>query len=166
MTTYTFDVNNAGTVGIDSDVTIEGLDDISVDTKVTLEPVTTSSTIAVEPLSSTLTSASTVSSTSSVDLEPVTVDSCVRVELAPLPPTRLRTPWEQRIGLSVLGVELLAWTWRGETRSYVEPAPKQPLVVEGAVAREWADRDDHGHGHGAHGHRARDGHGLVVRVEP
>jgi len=161
MSDYTVDVSNSGTVG--ADVTIEGLDNISVASTVTLEPITstvtlepltTTSTVTVEPLTSTLTSSSSLD----VDLEPVAVDSCVRVELAPLPPTQVRTPWEQRIGMSVLGVELVALTWCGETQTHVEPAARRPLVV--GTVDEHRDHDRHEHGHGDQGQ------GLIVRVRP
>jgi hypothetical protein len=170
MSDYSVDVTNSGTVG--ADVTIEGLDNISVDSTVTLqpltstvtlEPLTTTSTITLEPLTSTVTSSSSVD----FDLEPVAVDSCVRVELAPLPPTRLRTPWEQRVGMSVLGVELLAVTWRGETQSIVEPAPRRPLLLGMVDEHDHEDHDGHSHDdQSGHGHKHGHGPGLVVRVKP
>jgi len=172
MSDYSVDVTNSGTVG--ADVTIEGLDNISVDSKVTLqpltstvtlEPLTTTSTVTLEPLTSTVTSSSSVD----FDLEPVAVDSCVRVELAPLPPTRVRTPWEQRVGMSVLGVELLAVTWRGETQSIVEPAPQRPLLL-GTVDEHEHEHEEHehydDHDHSSHGRKRGRGSGVVVRVEP
>jgi len=132
MADYSFDVRNSGAVDVDSDVHLDGLDDISVDSTVnattalnsesdvtlhsdgtarlTLDPVTTTSSIAM-------------------DLEPVAVDSCVRVELAPVAPTMVRSPWEQRIGFSLWGVELAAISWRGQSTTYVEPVPPRPLLV-------------------------------------
>jgi hypothetical protein len=169
MADYSVDVNNSGTVG--ADVTVEGLDDIKVDSTVTVKPL--SSTVTLEPLTTTSTitlepTTSTVSSSSSVDfdLEPVTVDSCVRVELAPLPPTRVRSPWEQRIGMTVFGVEVLGLTWCGEAETYVEPAPRRPLIA--GVVDQHHDEHEHEH-HDEHehsGHTQGPGQGVVVRVRP
>ena len=65
-----------------------------------------------------------------MDLEPVAVDSCVRIELAPVAPTVVRSPWEQRVGFSLFGVELAAISWCGESTTYVEPAARpRPLVM-------------------------------------
>src|SRR5436305_12801261 len=98
MADYSFDQNLSGSVI--SDVSLEGRNDMSItlaggttttlagentihsDTKiavepVTLNPLTTTATITLEPVNST------------IDLRPVAVDSCVRLELAPLPPTEL-----------------------------------------------------------------------------
>lgn len=132
MADYSVDVNNSGSVDVDSDVHLDGLDDIKVDTtlhggttlnsesdvtlhsdataRLTLDPVTTTSTIGM-------------------DLEPVAVDSCVRIELAPVTPTVVRSPWEQRVGFSLFGVELAAISWCGESTTYVEPARPRPLVM-------------------------------------
>jgi hypothetical protein len=176
MADYSVDVNNHGTVG--ADVTIEGLDDISVDSTVTVKPL--SSTVTLEPLTTTSTitlepTTSNVSTSSSVDfdLEPVTVDSCVRVELGPLPPTRVRSPWEQRVGMTVFGIEVLGLTWCGEAETYVEPAPRRPLIA-GVVdqhheepnthdAHKHHENDERGHRQGA---GQRSGQGIVVRVRP
>jgi len=169
MADYSVDVHNSGTVG--ADVTIEGLDDIAVDSTltvnplrstVTLDPLTTTSTITLEPTTSAVTSSSSVD----FDLEPVTVDSCVRMELAPLPPTRVRSPWEQRIGMTFFGIEVLGLTWCGEAETYVEPAPHRPLVA-GVVAthHDGAGKNLESHEHHDTGHNGP-GRGVVLRVRP
>ena len=66
---------------------------------------------------------------STVDVRPLAVDQCLRIQLAPLPPTRVRTPWEQRFALRVLGVEWFSATISGESSTYVEPAPRHPVVA-------------------------------------
>lgn len=161
MADYSVDVENSGTLDVTSDVTLEGLDDIKVDTtlhggtsltsesdvslksdataRLTLDPVTTSSSVAM-------------------DLEPVAVDSCVRVVLAPLPPTVVRSPWEQRVGFSWLGVEVAAITWCGESRTHLEPEAARPLVVPG-------DRAEHRAGtHDGPGPEHRRPGGVQIRV--
>ena len=168
MADYSVDVNNHGTVG--ADVSIEGLDDIAVDSTltvrpltstVTLEPLNTTSTITLEPTTSNVTTASSVD----FDLEPVTVDSCVRVELGPLPPTRVRSPWEQRIGMTVFGIEVLGLTWCGEAETYVEPVPRRPQIA-GVVDQHHERERPESHGHHEQAYKQGPGHGVVVRVRP
>ena len=68
--------------------------------------------------------------TSSIDLKPVAVDSCVRLELAPPPPTEVCTPYEQRWGWSVLGLELFSLSVSGQTSTHVRPERARPIVVD------------------------------------
>ena len=167
MADYSVDVNNSGSVEVDSDVHLDGLDNIKVDTtlhggttlnsesdvtlhsdataRLTLDPVTTTSTIGM-------------------DLEPVAVDSCVRIELAPVAPTLVRSPWEQRVGFSLFGVELAAISWRGESTTYVEPAPSRPLVMGSTHQDRHAGHHQDGHGGHHDGRPKRDGGGVQIRV--
>jgi hypothetical protein len=136
MADYTFDVRNSGTVDVDSDVHLDGLDDIKVDSTADTK-LTSASTLNSESdvtVHSDATARLTLdpvatSSSLAMDLEPVAVDSCVRVELAPVAPTMVRSPWEQRVGFSLWGVELAAISWCGQSTTYVEPVPPRPLVV-------------------------------------
>jgi hypothetical protein len=132
MADYSFDVRNSGTVDVDSDVHLDGLDDIKVDSTVNAATTLNSeSDVSLHSDATARLSLDPVVTTSSIamDLEPVAVDSCVRVELAPVAPTMVRSPWEQRVGFSVWGVELAAISWRGQSTTYVEPVPPRPLVV-------------------------------------
>jgi hypothetical protein len=167
MADYSFDVNQAGTLGINS--TLAGLDNINVDSTVHVpEPVTSDATLHVpEPVvsdatvrvpdvvrsDSTFHSPEPIAVSSAIDVQPLAVDTCTRVVLGPLPPTRVRSPWKQRIGLSVFGVELFAWTVSGEFRTY----------VDGRV-----DGRDDGCGDGCAGgeqHRSHaDGGGIEIRL--
>lgn len=138
MADYSFDVTNSGAVDVDSDVHLDGLDDIKVET--TLRggtAVTSQSEVTLHSDGSARVTLDPVTSTSAIamDLEPVAVDSCLRVELAPVAPTMVRSPWEQRVGLSVWGVELAAISWCGEATTYVEPAPAHPHVIGPAQIR-------------------------------
>jgi hypothetical protein len=165
VATYVFDQKISGSLlsDVDAKVAIVGLDDIHVDTTVggrldtsadvTLHSdskVATTSSIDVAPLST----------ASSVDLKPVAVDTCVRVELGSLPATELSTPWEQRLGLSILGLEVFAWVLCGESTTTVRPAQRQPLVA-GSV-------ESHGRGCSCGCHepddRAGDRDGLEIRL--
>jgi hypothetical protein len=171
MADYSVDVNNSGS--LDSDVHLDGLDNVKIDTtlhggttlnsesevtlhsdataRLTLDPVTTNSTTA-----------------STIDLEPVAVDSCVRIELAPVAPTVVRSPWEQRVGFSLFGIELAAISWCGESTTFVEPAPARPLVMGATHQDRHGGQHQEGHGghhQDGHGDRPkRDGGGLAIRV--
>jgi hypothetical protein len=101
--------------------TLAGENTVHSDARVTLEPVTTSSTV---------TSTSSVDTTSSVDLKPLAVDSCVRLELAPPPATEVCVPYEQQWAWSVLGLELFAITVRGNTTTHIRPEHHGPVVIE------------------------------------
>jgi len=135
MADYSIDTTVSGTVG--SDVELAGLDDM----RLTLDGGTTTTLAGGTTVSTTseVTTRSDVSSDAritlapletTVDLRPVSVDSCVRVELAPPPPTEVCTPYEQRWGWSVLGLELFAVSVRGETSTHVRPGRARPHVVD------------------------------------
>jgi hypothetical protein len=174
MTEFTFHQDLGGTVNSDvaADITLGGLNDIKVDSKVgsdskVVATVTSDGKLATDSKLKSDSSVSTdsrVATTSNVDLAPVAVDTCVRVELGPLPPTRVTTPWEQRFGLSLLGYELIAWTVSGCTATTVAPAIPEPRIV-GLIEhadldrRESPDHDGHGHHDGD-----RSATGLHIRL--
>jgi hypothetical protein len=155
MADYSFDTHVSGSIASDvaADVTLGGLNDIKVDSKLgsdskVVATVTSDGKLATESKVASDSSVSTdskVATTSNVDLAPVALDSCVRIELGPLPPTQVSTPWEQRFGLSVLGLELVAWTVSGRTATTVMPATPEPHVM-GTIERghnHRHDEDDH-----------------------
>ncbi|MGV1010246.1 MAG: hypothetical protein ACOYBY_16840 [Dermatophilaceae bacterium] len=72
-----------------------------------------SSRVSVDPL--------TATSESTIVFEPVAIDSSVRVELGELPPTEVRSPYEQTWSWSVLGHELFSLTIRGLVTTHVTP---------------------------------------------
>ncbi len=169
MADYSFDTHLSGSIASDvaADVTLGGLNDIKVDSKLgsdskvvanvtsdgklaTDSKVKTDSAVSTDSKVKTDSAVSTdskVATTSNVDLAPVAVDSCVRVELGPLPPTQVSTPWEQRFGLSVLGVELVAWTVAGRTATTVMPVTPEPRIIgsieQGHVVHHPHDSDEH-----------------------
>ncbi|HEY6796272.1 MAG TPA: hypothetical protein VI248_16475 [Kineosporiaceae bacterium] len=141
-----------GSVTADVVSTLTGLDDIRLttagentvhgDARITLDPLV--STVTVEPLTvdstltstsnlsstSNLTSTSALTSTSTLDIEPVAVDSCLRLELGPLPPTQVRTPYQQRWSWSVFGVEVFALDLRGSATAHIGADRTPPVVIE------------------------------------
>jgi hypothetical protein len=126
------------TADVDADVTVGGLDDVNVDSKVSgkldsdvgldAKLTSTSSVTTTSSLDQQLEIAP-ITTRSTVDLAPVALDQCVRVELGAVPPTEVCTPYEQRFGLTVLGVELFAWVLSGETTTTLRPARKQPQLI-------------------------------------
>jgi hypothetical protein len=129
MPDYTIDTTVSGGNTFSSDVAADvtarltGLDDM----RLTLEPMTTSSTATT---TSRVDSASSLDTTSSVDLKPVAVDTCVRLELGPPPATEVCTPYEQTWGWSVLGLELFAVTVRGSATTHIRPEHHNPVVID------------------------------------
>lgn len=115
--------------------TNNGENTVHGDAKLTLEPVTTSSTVKAE-VDSTLKSDSTLSSTSAVDtrssldLKPVAVDTCVRLELGAPPATEVCMPYEQQWSWSLLGLELFAICVRGSTTAHIRPEHHGPVVID------------------------------------
>lgn len=121
MADVSVDVHNGG-VAVDSELVVKGLDHVVTDSKLaSTSKLDSTGRVTIDPLSST--------AAVGIDLQPVAVDTCVRVELAPPPPTVLRTPWSSRIGLSWWGVELVAVCFSGEVRNHLEPAPRTPQVL-------------------------------------
>ena len=135
MADYSLDVRNSGTVDVDSDVHLDGLDDIKVDTTLdTAEPASTLNSESDVTLHS--------DATARLTLDPVTTTSStrdgpragrrrqLRARRAGAGGTHVvRSPWEQRVGFSLCGVELAAISWCGQSTTYVEPVPPRPLVV-------------------------------------
>lgn len=142
------DLRLGGLDNIDIDSSVSGKLDSDIDAKVDAKlagKVTTDSDVRTH--SNVVSDGKLVTDSrvaSSVDLAPVAVDSCIRVELGALPATQLHTPWEQRLGLSVFGVELFAWVLSGQTTSTLRPAPTAPRLV-GSLEQV---RGEHGPGHG------------------
>lgn len=159
MADYSIDVRNSGTVDVESDVHLDGLDDVKVASTVNATGTLNSdSDVTVHSDGTARLTLDPVATTSAIalDLEPVAVDSCVRVELAPVAPTMVRSPWEQRVGFSILGIELAAVSWCGEATTYVEPVPPRPLVVGPTRTRPGPDHE-HGHDRPAGGVQIRVG---------
>lgn len=155
MADYSIEVDN-GPVVVDSDVHLSGLDDVRTSTTIAGETTlhsdssltaNTDARLSVEPVE--VASSATVG----VDLQPVAVDTCLRIELAPPPPTVVRTPWSSRLGFTLLGVELLAVSVSGEMRTHIEPAARSPQTL-GTVEQ---------HGHGT---AVQPSSGVTVRLGP
>lgn len=130
---------NSGPVTVD----VKGLDNIKTDSKFTVtQPIDTSLTLSVPDTVKTDTkltlsipdtiktdSKAAIDTRSAIDLQPVVVDQCLKLSLGALPPTLVRLPSQQRIGLTVFGVEVFGLTYQGESKVVVSDLPKHPHIV-------------------------------------
>ncbi|WGM40657.1 hypothetical protein [Caulobacter sp. NIBR1757] len=135
-------VNSAATVDSNStaNLVVQGLDDVKVDGKLAIAPLEvavdldtdsklTLSVPEVIRTSFTIPDPIRTESRSHIDLQPVVLDQCLRLSLGPLPPTRICLPNRQRIGLTVLGVEVFGLTLDGEAQVTVGEPPARTHVV-------------------------------------
>jgi hypothetical protein len=69
-----------------------------------------------------------------LDVKPLAIDQCLRISLAPLPPTCIRFPIHQQIGLTLFGIELIGLRFSGESQVLICDAPKDPHIAWGEVS--------------------------------
>ncbi|MFL6240384.1 MAG: hypothetical protein ACJ735_12920 [Actinomycetes bacterium] len=145
-----YDLVHSGSI----DSTLHGLDQIDAKVHVP-EVVKSDATVHVPEVvkgDATMHVPEPVTIDSSVDVKPMAVDSCVRVVLGPVPPTRIRTPWEQRVAVNILGVELFSVSLGGEASTYIDPVRAQPVVAGDIDEKLHGDHDEaHEHEHGPRG---------------
>jgi len=72
-------------------------------------------------------------SKSELDLKPLAIDQCLRISLAPLPPTYMRFPTHQQIGLTLFGVEIVGLRFSGESQVLVCEPAKDPHIAWGDI---------------------------------
>jgi hypothetical protein len=70
---------------------------------------------------------------STLDLRPIALDVCMRSGPASLPPTHVCSPYQHRLGLTLLGIEVFGVAWSGETQTIVDDRPQRPVVAWGPV---------------------------------
>ncbi len=136
---------------------------------------TTNETLEVKPLTTTTNETVELKpvrsdSKSILDLKPVALDVCMRTGPASLPPTHICQPYRHRIGLTMLGVELLGVAWSGDQQTIVDDRPRRPMVTWGDVvpSRAWSRvelPEQHRGSGGHHRRRADDRGGLHIRLE-
>jgi hypothetical protein len=97
-----------------------------------------------------------VSTDSSIDLKPLAVDSCQTIRLAPLPPIHLRQPQSMHFGFTYMGMELFGFNVSSNSETFLNSPPKH-------FSPEPPMREEHHHDH-REGERPRSG-GLRVRVK-
>ena len=136
---------------------------------------TTNETLEVKPLTTTTNETVELKpvrsdSKSILDLKPVALDVCMRTGPASLPPTHICQPYRHRIGLTMLGVELLGLAWSGDQQTIVDDRPRRPMVTSGDVvpSAAWSKPELPERRRGTGGHhrrRAEYGGGLNIRLD-
>jgi hypothetical protein len=112
---------------------------VTLNENIDLQPVTLNENIDLQP----------VTLNENIDLKPVAVDTCQTLRLAPLPETRVSSPYHHRVTYHLFGIEMMNVSYTGESGQNIE-SPHHPQVVEGP---KWG---------GSH----RDEHPLVVGESP
>jgi hypothetical protein len=69
--------------------------------------------------------------TAEVDIKPLVLDQCLNIRLSPLPPTCIRLPYQQHIGLTLFGVEVIGFNLAGEAQVLVSDLPSKPQIAWG-----------------------------------
>jgi hypothetical protein len=100
------------------------LQPVTLNENIDLQPVTLNENIDLQP----------VTLNENIDLKPVAVDSCQTLRLAPLPETRVSSPYHHRVTYHLFGMELMNISYTGESGQNIE-SPRHPQVVEGT---QWA----------------------------
>jgi hypothetical protein len=104
---------------------------VTLNENIDLKPVTLNENVDLKP----------VTLNENVDLKPVAVDTCQTLRLAPLPETRVSSPYHHRVTYHLFGMEMMNVSYTGESGQNIE-SPHHPQVVEGP---RWADghQDEH-----------------------
>jgi hypothetical protein len=143
--TSTVNVNNSGTTNIDSDSTVEirGLDKINTTLELKLpQPLRTENkqeVVLPQPFRTESRSEMAVTqpivteskASMALDVRPLTVDLCLKFSMGPLPQTCIRQPYHHHFGITMFGVELLGFTFSGESQVIIQDLPRRPLVEWG-----------------------------------
>lgn len=129
---------------------------LTVNENIDLKPVTLTNTVDVKPLRLTETiDLKPVTLNENIDLKPVALDSCQTLRLAPLPETRICNPYHHRMSISLLGLDVLAMTWDGESEQDVH----SPRHADATRRTQFRDRD-----WAPAEHRTASSGGIRVRV--
>jgi hypothetical protein len=113
-------LNNIGeTITLEPVTLNENIDLQPVTATIDLQPVTLNENIDLQP----------VTLNENIDLKPVAVDSCQTLRLAPLPETRVSSPYHHRVTYNLFGLELMNICYTGESGQNIE-SPRHPQVVE------------------------------------
>jgi hypothetical protein len=91
---------------------------VTLNENIDLKPVTLNENIDLKP----------VTLNENIDLKPVAVDTCQTLRLAPLPETKVRSPYHHHVALCIFGVELMAMTFTGESEQEIR-SPNRPQVT-------------------------------------
>jgi hypothetical protein len=93
---------------------------VTLNENIDLKPVTLNENIDLKP----------VTLNENIDLKPVAVDTCQTLRLAPLPETRVSSPYHHRVTYHLFGIEMMNVSYAGESGQNIE-SPRHPQVIEG-----------------------------------
>jgi hypothetical protein len=66
-----------------------------------------------------------------LDIKPLALDQCLTIRIAPLPPTKVRQPYQQHFGLTLFGIEWFGINVEGELQVIISDLPRKPSIVWG-----------------------------------
>jgi len=130
------DGGSSSTVTSTLNVDIQGLNNIGVNETIDLQPVTATlnENIDLQPVTlNENVDLKPVTLNENIDLKPVAVDTCQTLRLAPLPETRVSSPYHHRVTYHLFGIEMVNVTYTGESAQNIE-SPRHRQLVEG---RNW-----------------------------
>jgi hypothetical protein len=162
------DIKAGITLGLVQPFKTEGLNTYEVK-PLEIKPLTTTSTYDVRPLTTTNTNTYDIKplktdSSLAVDLKPAVVDLCLTMNVGKVPSVCIRQPYRHKIGFSLYGVDVWAFSFSGEQETVVEEMAPRPQVAVSGPGAAWPTARPPASGkeqpHEAHGS------GLRIRIGP
>jgi len=109
-----------------------------------IKPLTTTSTNTydVKPLTTTNTNTYDVKplktdSSLAVDLKPAVVDLCLTMNIGKVPSVCMRQPYRHKVGFTLYGVEMWAFSFSGEQETVIEEMAPRPQVAVSGPGAAW-----------------------------
>jgi hypothetical protein len=151
--TVNLDIQGLDKIGVTESIEIKPL---TVNENIDLKPVTLNENIDLKPVTlNENIDLKPVTLNENIDLKPVAVDTCQTLRLAPLPETKVCSPYHHHVALCMFGVELMAMTFNGESEQEIR-SPDRPQVTG---RTRYPER-----GHGTAPTVLGQGRGIRVRV--
>jgi hypothetical protein len=145
-TTVNLDVQGLNNIGLNETIDLKPVEikpvTVTLDENIALKPVTLNANIDLKPVTlNENIDLQPVTLNENIDLKPVAVDTCQTLRLAPLPETRVSSPYHHRVTYHLFGMEVMNVSYTGESGQNIE-SPRHPLVVEGPRRAE-GHRDEY-----------------------
>jgi hypothetical protein len=64
----------------------------------------------------------------SLDVKPIAVDLCMKMSMGSIPPVCIRQPYHHHFGITMFGVEVLGFTFSGESQTIIQDLPPRPQL--------------------------------------
>jgi len=131
--TLNVDIQGLNNIGVNETIDLQPVT-VTVNENVDLQPVTLNENIDLQPVTlNENVDLKPVTLNENIDLKPVAVDTCQTLRLAPLPETRVSSPYHHRVTYHLFGIEMVNVTYTGESAQNIE-SPRHRQLVEG---RNW-----------------------------